>query len=416
MNEVSESSAIFSSESLAARIQQHRTAAVQLVLTDRTGAPLRNRPVVVRMVRHRFLFGCNAFALHPGDTSAVQRAYQDRFVRIFNFATLGFYWSAFEPEPGRVETERCMAQAEWLGAHGVTIKGHPLVWRQTVPAWLPDDIRSVRDHVQGRITRDVSAFAGVIGMWDVINEVTDWDRMAAQHRNPLTHYYQQVGAVELVREVFAAARQAAPGATLLLNDYQTGTNYAGLVQACLAAGVPIDAIGIQSHMHAGPWRREQVWKTLERFAAFKVPLHFTETTVPSGAPREAADINWLGHHDDWPTTPEGEERQAGQVEDFYRLLFSHPAVQAITWWDFSDAGAWMGAPAGLVRADMSPKPAYQVLERLIRGEWWTPDQALTTDAHGKLAVRGFLGDYEVAVDGGVARFALDHPGQLVLSL
>ena len=46
---------------------------------------------------------------------------------------------------------------------------------------------------------------------------------------------------------------------------------------------------------------------------------------------------------------------------FYTALFAHPAVQAITWWDFSDLGAWLGAPAGWLRRDMSPKPVYDRL-------------------------------------------------------
>jgi endo-1,4-beta-xylanase len=57
--------------------------------------------------------------------------------------------------------------------------------------------------------------------------------------------------------------------------------------------------------------------------------------------------------------------------DLYALLFAHPAVHALTWWDFSDRGAWQGAAAGLVRQDMSPKPAYERLRELIKGEWWT---------------------------------------------
>ena len=55
---------------------------------------------------------------------------------------------------------------------------------------------------------------------------------------------------------------------------------------------------------------------------------------------------------------EHEAQQAQEVEDLYRVLFSHPSVEGITWWDFSDQGAWMKAPAGLLRKDMSPRPAY----------------------------------------------------------
>jgi hypothetical protein len=84
------------------------------------------------------------------------------------------------------------------------------------------------------------------------------------------------------------------------------------------------------------------------------------------------------------------------VTRVYTILFSHPAVQAITWWDFSDKNAWQGAPAGLVRSDMTPKPAYDELKRLIKGKWWT-ETTLTTGPDGRASFRGFLGEYRVAV-------------------
>ena len=68
---------------------------------------------------------------------------------------------------------------------------------------------------------------------------------------------------------------------------------------------------------------------------------------------------------DWPTTPEGEQRQAAEAESFYGVLLAHPAVEAITWWDFPD-GCWLNAPSGLVRKDMTPKPAYERLLKLVR--------------------------------------------------
>jgi len=96
------------------------------------------------------------------------------------------------------------------------------------------------------------------------------------------------------------------------------------------------------------------------------------------------------------STSEGEKRQAEQVAEFYRVLFSHPAVEAITWWDFTDQNAWQRAPAGLVRDDMTPKPAYNELERLIKGKWWTQTKT-TVEAGGQARFRGFLGQYEAAV-------------------
>ena len=80
------------------------------------------------------------------------------------------------------------------------------------------------------------------------------------------------------------------------------------------------------------------------------------------------------------------------MEKLYTLS-SHPKA-AITWWDLMD-GAWQGAPAGLVRADLSPKPAYSRLLARIKGTWWT--KQAVTDSHGEVHFRGFLGDFRVIV-------------------
>ena len=97
--------------------------------------------------------------------------------------------------------------------------------------------------------------------------------------------------------------------------------------------------------------------------------------------------------DEWPSTPEGEERQAREIEEMYRILFSHPLVQAITTWDYRD-GAWLGAPSGYIRKDNSPKPAYDMLKRLVRQEWWT-DTTVKTDENGWAQARMFKGDYRI---------------------
>ena len=81
---------------------------------------------------------------------------------------------------------------------------------------------------------------------------------------------------------------------------------------------------------------------------------------------------------------------------FYTMLFSYPAVEAITWWDFSDRHAWQGAPAGFLRKDMTPKPAYIELKKLVKGKWWTEAQR-RTDSDGSARFRGFLGDYRITV-------------------
>src|SRR3712207_270371 len=239
----------------------------------------------------------------------------------------------------------------------------------------------------------------LVDTWDAINEVVIMPVFANEERqNAITGLCRHIGRIPTIRLAFEEARAANPGATLVLNDFNLSTAYECLIEGVLEAGVRIDAIGLQSHMHQGYWGEERTLEVLERFARYGLPLHWTETTLVSGdlMPPEIVDLN--DHQvDQWPSTPEGEERQADDIVRHYRTLLSHPAVEAVTYWGITDRGAWLGAPAGLVRADGTPKPAYDALRGLVKGEWWTPPTRLRTDGDGRVPVRGWAGDYVVSV-------------------
>jgi endo-1,4-beta-xylanase len=401
-------------DQVAARIQQYRTTLATVIVVDAEGRRLANRPVVIEQKAHQFLFGCNAFRLNPADSSAPQVAYQEQFAALWNFATLPFYWGTYEPTRGEPREARVRAMAEWCRDQGLLTKGHPLCWHEVSPRWAAQlAVEEVHRLQLERITREVTAFSGLIDIWDVVNEAVVMPRFD-RVRNPITTLARQLERVPLIQQTFDAARHANPTAFLLLNDYITSAEYERLIEETLDAGVRLDAIGIQSHMHSGYRGAAWAWATSEQFRRFGKPLHFTELTILSGPTR--TDIRYEGPpHDDWHTTPEGEQRQADQVEEIYRVLFSHPAVQAITWWDFTDH-AWLGAPAGFLRRDMSPKPAYERLLSMIKGEWWTGRQVLTTDDHGRVMFRGFLGQYTLAVGDAITTFNLPHPGRVVVTI
>src|SRR5690606_29529484 len=155
---------------------------------------------------------------------------------------------------------------------------------------------------------------------------------------------------------------------------------------------------------------------LERFSRYQLPIHFTETTIVSGhlMPPEIVDLNDY-EVDSWPTTPEGEERQADEVVRHYRTLLSHPSVEAITYWGMVDGG-WLNAPGGFVRTDGSPKPVYEELRKLIKGEWWLAPTTMVTDAQGRLRLRGVPGEYELTACGATAGFRLEAPGEAVVEV
>ncbi len=124
-------------------------------------------------------------------------------------------------------------------------------------------------------------------------------------------------------------------------------------------------------MPQGYWGEERTLEVVDRFARYGLPVHMTESTLLSG-PLMPPEIQDLNDHvvEEWPSTPEGEARQADEVVRHYRTLLSHPAVEAVTYWGITDAGAWLGAPVGLVRADGTRKPSYDALRQLVEDEWW----------------------------------------------
>ncbi len=374
-----------------ARIEKHRKADATVVVPLR-GHPVPGATVSFAQTRHAFLFGCNLFLWGRVGDDQAEAAYRDRFAELLNYATLPFYWPSYEPRRGQPEHEYAEKVAQWCKEHGIATKGHPLAWNFADPRWLPDDLQEVRRLQIERIEDCVRRFAGLIDRWDVVNEATHFGRAEFLKRAPkMSRLWKELGQVEFTRECFEHARKAGAKATLLINDYRTDPAYAKLIEQLVdAQGKRLyDVIGIQSHMHGGVWSNARIWETCQRFARFGVPLHFTETTILSG------DAGWE-RKGPWRTTPEGEARQAREVTRFYTMLFSHPAVEAITWWDFSDRRAWQQAPAGFLRADMSPKPAYEALRQLIKGTWWTRAE-VRTGPDGAARTRGFLGDYRVKV-------------------
>jgi GH35 family endo-1,4-beta-xylanase len=183
----------------------------------------------------------------------------------------------------------------------------------------------------------------------------------------------------------------------VLNDFDLSSAYECLIEGVLEAGIQIDAIGLQTHMHKGYRGEEYLSEMLDRFARYGLPLHLTESTLLSGhlMPSDIDDLNDY-RIPDWPTTPEGEARQADEIVRHYRSLVAHPAVQSINYWGLTDRGSWLGAPVGLIRADGTRKPSYDALSALLKGEWWLAPTAMRTDADGALTVRGFYGDYAVS--------------------
>jgi hypothetical protein len=123
--------------------------------------------------------------------------------------------------------------------------------------------------------------------------------------------------------------------------------------------VNFDAFGLQCLFGApkdGMYTRDmfQISSMVDRFAARARPLHISNVQVPSSKEAIKGDGGaWRG---DWT-----EETQAKWLRSFYEIALSKPCVDTITWGALADSPNAAISASGLLRADMTPKPAYKEL-------------------------------------------------------
>lgn len=358
----------------AALIDQHRKSDAVVRLMDATGRPVAGAQVTIEQTRHDFLFGCNIYAFDGSGDESLDATYKNRFDELFNYATVGFYWKGYEPEKGKPHYAKTDKVVAWCAQRGIQCKGHPLLWGDAagVPRWSKGQPSA--EVQRQRIIDITTRYRGKITFWEVVNEPA--------------HFPDQPS----INDPYRWAREADPTAHLIVNDYHVladGTpEFLLLLKNAMADGVPFDGIGIQAHEpRTMRFPLDQAWRILDEYAALGKALHITEFTPCSGG------LKITGSHrqGNWD-----EAAQAEYAAKFYRVCFAHPSIMAITWWDLSDRGAWLPG-GGMLRADMSPKPVYDELRRLIHTEWNTRVSG-QADREGHCAFRGFHGQYRITVE------------------
>ena len=387
-----------------AGIEANRKGDVALVFTDAQGRPCENVHVKVRQLRHDFKYGANIFGLAETKNGAEHAAaYRERFAAAFNFATLPFYWQANEPEPGkyrfakdspymyrRPPIDLCL---EFCEANGIEPKAHCLNYVETglFPKWVKGDVKREKELVEKRFHELAERYARRIPMWEVTNETLG----RSKKKNELSSFFS---APDFIEWNYKTAAKYFTSNRLVINDNNpnvmvnhkgTGSAYYKLIKDALGKGCRIDCIGIQSHWL---WKLgdksfgkrvktlydpQFMFGLLDTYAKFGKPIQITEITIPA-----------------FSTDPGDEAVQAEIVRNLYSVWFSHKAMEAIIYWDFTDAYTWLPKWCGaLCRSDMSPKPAYKAICDLFGREWRTNFDR--DAAGGRLSFRGFCGTYEV---------------------
>lgn len=299
------------------------------------------------------------------------------FTEIFNLAVVPLYELAVSPNPWQCRLHRAGVLADWARQNGMSVKGHPLVFhpRRWKKGWWDQmNVESYWDTMRWRQTEILGRFSDTFDWWDFLNE-------------PIAHTPPADSPLDAAVRAYRLSRSLNQKPNLTLNfnqDEALCPSYQPkalqMVEQLLERGMVPDVIGIQSHLGMlNQQHVDQVCAGIDSFAQFGIPLHFTETTFKT--PRDMV-------------VDEAEHRQAHDVEAFYRYIFSRPEIDALVWWDLCDRHSFCEI-GGLVRTDMTPKPAHQRLRSLIRDQWHTDEYVEVKE--GKGMFEGFFGEYEAQV-------------------
>ncbi|MBO5224703.1 MAG: endo-1,4-beta-xylanase [Clostridia bacterium] len=371
-----------------------------------------DKTVTIRQKKHKFLFGCTAFMLNSFEKQEKEAIFKERFANLFNQAVVPFYWSDLEPTEGKVrfrkDSENIYRRPapdivlEFCKEYGIEPKGHCLTWNGFVPAWLSKYSPEERKKILERRFKEIAdEYADKIPSFDIVNEsASNYNR----GRKVLFENYDEFG-LSLGGKYF-------PNNIKILNEtneaiwtnYTTEGKYIAFnmqLKEFIAKKLPIDEIGLQYHIFRRSEEMENdidvrkaflnvpsMLEILDIFDAYGFPMHISEITIPGSGQKE-----------------ENEEVQAYLVKQLYKTWFATRNMKSIVWWNMVDgyaAYAPLGTTegenrcgGGIMRFDMSEKPAYKVLDRLINKEWKTNIEVKVTDNEYKF--RGFYGDYEIVV-------------------
>ena len=369
------------------------------------------KKVQVKLKNHKFRFGANLFMLDEfPDDEKKNGIYREKFKEVFNMATLPFYWDATEPEDGKTRYHKGAEPVyrrpaidlciEYCMENGIEPREHALCYEHFFPKWLEGkSFEEVKPYLERRMVEISTRYADKIPTMEVTNEMI-WNQ--SNHEC----YFCD----DFIEYCFKLADRYFPNNKLGINEWSgiwcgNATNrdfYYAYIKDTISRGCRVDLIGMQYHMfhraeHYFGSTRDQynlshVFKILDKYSDFGKPIEITEITIPA-----------------YTEEPEKEEEQADIIEKLYSLWFSHEKVEKIIYWNlvdgyaaFTEAGNMTQGEnyfrGGLLRFDMSEKPAFKRLKKLIK-EVWTTNETVSVDENGNASFRGFYGDYEISVDG-----------------
>jgi endo-1,4-beta-xylanase len=287
-------------------------------------------------------------------TNAYCRLVEDQAAIVTN-ATMHF--DLVEPAEGHFDFTTPDRLTSFAMANNFRMRGHALCWYQHFPKWLGElDRNAAIAAMENHIHTVVSRYAGRIHSWDVVNEALNPDDKAPGGLR-ISGFTKAMGW-DWMNYAYRAAREADPHALLSYNEYRIEVTHYGdsdqrridllnLLDNFRRNDVPIDAVGIQSHMDYRAWKffdARAYADFLREVASRDVKIFLTEfDVIDVGTPTEPAERDPI---------------IAALYEEYLSVALENPAVCAVVNWGLDDADSWQNAAAVTTpsyrRADGTP--------------------------------------------------------------
>ncbi len=249
-------------------------------------------------------------------------------------------WVPLRPSPDKFDFTQADLLVDFAQRHKIHLRGHTLVWHEAIPDWFDSTVTkdNARRFLEEHIAAVVGRYKGKMQSWDVVNEaILPKDNQPGGLRN--SPWFKLLGP-DYIEIAFRAARKADPHLVLTYNDY--GVEYDNdedaerrklildLLRSLKSKGVPLDAVGIQSHIKAaypatiGQGLRDYMSAVRD----LGLQLFLTEL-----------DVN----EDDLPydDVPHRDQTIAQTYTDFLNVGLANPDVKAVLIWGVGDSHTWL---------------------------------------------------------------------------
>ena len=406
------------------RIDKYRKGKAKLLFVfDNNSSEFATLDIV--LANHAFNFGVSMTQEGPLEGTLYRDIYRQRVSEVFNFVTLGFYWSARDEKRDLSHFNKRMDdKISWAVKNKMKIKGHPLLWHESLPKWVinNDDPEELEKIIYKRISDLILSYPE-IKYWDVYNEAIApfKDHVTT---SGVTRWIEHKGGIyPAMLELYDFVNQIDSSKIYTNNHYHPkDPEFFKLNKFFIDQEVGFQAIGMQAHMQTqdNVLEEQEIIELIDSFAPMGKNIQFTEVTVTSSKLFK----NWKDHQIflnkrkearkkgkqlTLPSLEERENYQSAYIKDLYTLLFSLPSISSVTMWNLTDRNAWRGHAGGVLDQELKPKKAFYTLKNLIK-ETWTTKIEKEIDLNKEFHFTGFYGMYEgtIKVGNKLYKFSFDH--------